>query len=137
MNIRKFKREDIENGLLEVYQEVWKIDAITEEVLNRYLSTENYMVVAEDEGKIVGTATLHLQRKLIRNGGTAAFIEDVAVKESHRGKGVGKLLIEHLVHIAKNLECYKINLSCFPERVAFYERCGFKKESITMRYYIS
>lgn len=136
MIIREFEVEDIRKGLLKTYQEVWKIDEVTEETLHNFLATDNYMIVAEDEGEIIGTATLHFQRKLIRNGGIAAFIEDVAVREKYRGQGIGAKLVEHLVEEAKNSGCYKINLSCFPERIAFYERCGFKQESITMRYYL-
>jgi len=136
MIIREFQQEDIEKGLLETYQEVWKIDEISEITLHNFLATDNYMVVAEDKGEIIGTATLHFQRKLIRNGGIAAFIEDVAVREKYRGQGVGAKLVEHLIEEARKSGCYKVNLSCFPERVAFYERCGLKQESITMRYYL-
>lgn len=136
MIIRKFEAEDINKGLLETYKEVWSIDEISETTLHNYLTTDNYMVVAEDGGQIIGTATLHFQRKLIRNGGVAAFIEDVAVREKYRGQGIGAKLIEHLIEEAKKAGCYKINLSCFRERIAFYERLGFKKESTTMRYYL-
>ena len=136
MIIREFQEEDIQKGLLETYQEVWKIDEVSETTLHNFLATDNYMVVAEDEGEVIGTATLHFQRKLIRNGGVAAFIEDVAVREKYRGQGIGAKLVEYLVEEARNSGCYKVVLTCFPERVAFYERCGFKQESIAMRYYL-
>jgi len=136
MIIREFQEGDIHKGLLETYQEVWKIDEISETALHNFLATDNYMVVVEEEGEVIGTATLHFQRKLIRNGGIAAFIEDVAVREKCRGRGIGAKLIEYLVEEAKNSGCYKVVLTCFPERVAFYERCGFKQESIAMRYYL-
>lgn len=136
MIIRQFEVDDVNKGLLETYKEVWNIDEISETTLHNYLSTDNYMVVAEDDGQIIGTATLHFQRKIIRNGGVAAFIEDVAVREKYRGQGIGAKLIEHLIEKAKKSGCYKINLSCFRERIAFYERLGFKKESTTMRYYL-
>jgi glucosamine-phosphate N-acetyltransferase len=134
MIIREFKKEDINNGLLETYKEVWWVTEISEESLNNYLSNNNYMVVCEDNGVIIGTATLHIQHKLIRNGGIAGLIEDVAVRESYRGNNIGSKLIEHLTNKAKELGCYKVILSCFPERVNFYERNGFINESITMRH---
>lgn len=134
MIIREFKKEDINNGLLETYKEVWWITEISEESLNNYLSNNNHMVVCEDNGVIIGTATLHIQHKLIRNGGIAGLIEDVAVRESYRGNNIGSKLIEYLTNIAKELGCYKVILSCFPERVNFYERNGFINESITMRH---
>ena len=135
MIIREFKYSDINNGLLETYREVWFLTEITEETLTQWLNNDNYMVVAEDEnGEIVGTCTLHLQKKFIRNGGIAGLIEDVAVRESLRGQNVGSLLVQKAIEIAKEKQCYKVILSCFPERVEFYKRNGFIQESITMRH---
>lgn len=135
MIIREFKPDDINNGLLETYKEVWHINEITKSTLNEWLSNDNFMVVAEDEsGTIVGTCTLHLQKKFIRDGGVAGLIEDVAVREDLRGKNIGSLLIQKAIELAKNKKCYKVILSCFPERVAFYERNGFIQESLTMRH---
>jgi glucosamine-phosphate N-acetyltransferase len=134
MIIREFKPEDIYNGLLETYKEVWYITEITEEILSEWLSNDNYMIVAEDDGVIVGTCTLHLQKKFIRNGGIAGLIEDVAVRESLRGKNVGSLLVQKAIELSKDKNCYKVILSCFPERVPFYERNGFIQESLTMRH---
>jgi glucosamine-phosphate N-acetyltransferase len=114
---------------------VWYITEITENTLNEWLSNDNYMIVAEDEnGIIVGTCTLHLQKKFIRDGGIAGFIEDVAVRERLRGKNIGSLLVQKTIELAKDKNCYKVILSCFPERVPFYERNGFIQESLTMRY---
>ena len=133
MIIREFKSEDIHKGLLETYKEVWSITEITQETLNKFLSNDNYMFVVEDDGQIVGSATLHLQQKLIRNGGISGLIEDVVVREKYRNQNIGSKLIESLIHKSKELGCYKVILSCFPERVSFYERNGFFNESITMR----
>lgn len=134
MIIREFNIQDINNGLLETYKEVWNITEISEITINNFLSNDNYMVVVELDNEIIGTATLHLQKKLIRNGGIAGLIEDVAVREKYRGNGIGKQLIDHLIKKAKEFNCYKIILSCFPERVSFYKRCGFRQESSTMRF---
>lgn len=133
MIIREFNIQDISNGLLETYKEVWNVTEISETTAYNFLSNHNYMVVAEIDGAVIGTATLHLQQKMIRNGGIAALIEDVAVRQQYRGQKIGEQLILHLIQKAKELNCYKIILSCFDERVSFYERCGFKKECNTMR----
>ena len=133
MIIRECKSDDIHKGLIETYKEVWSITEITQETLNKFLSNDNYMFVVEDDGQIVGSATLHLQQKLIRNGGISGLIEDVVVREKYRNQNIGSKLIESLIHKSKELGCYKVILSCFPERVSFYERNGFFNESITMR----
>ena len=131
--IRDFIREDCQNGLIETLKEVWLLDEIKDQTLDEFLLNNNHMVVAELNGEIVGTATLHLQKKLIRDGATAGLIEDVAVREILRGQNIGYLLIQKLIEKAKHLGCYKVILSCFPERVNFYKRNGFFQESILMR----
>ena len=69
--IRDFEREDYKKGLLETLKEVWYLTEISEKTLDEWFSNDNHMVVAELDGVIVGTATLHLQKKLIRDGGIA------------------------------------------------------------------
>ena len=58
----------------------------------------------------------------------------IAVREEFRGKNIGSELIQHLIDKSKELGCYKVILSCFPERINFYEKNGFSNESITMRH---
>ena len=117
--IRDFERNDSTNGLLKTLKEVWSVDEISESTLDKWFKNDNHMVIAEFNGEIVGSATLHLQQKIIRNGGIAGCIEDVVVREDYRGNNIG---------------CYKIILSCFPERINFYKKNGFNQESITMRF---
>lgn len=136
MIIREFQIEDINHGLLETYKEVWQIDEISNETLENWSNNDNTMFVVENNGEIIGTCTVHLQKKIIRNGGLAAYIEDVAIRESYRGKNIGSDLIKKAIDFAKSKGCYKIVLSCFPNRVNFYERNGFYEESILMRYKI-
>lgn len=133
IKIKDFELKGNIKGLLETLKEVWSIDEINEETLRNWFSNDNHMVIAELNGEIIGTATLHLQKKLIRNGGVAGLIEDVAVRKDFRGNNIGTLLIQELLKKSEKLNCYKVILSCFPERVSFYERNGFFQESILMR----
>jgi glucosamine-phosphate N-acetyltransferase len=132
--IRDFERNDSTNGLLKTLKEVWSVDEINESTLDKWFNNDNHMVVAEFNGEIVGSATLHLQQKIIRNGGIAGCIEDVVVKQSYRGNNIGTQLIQELIKKAENLGCYKVILSCFPDRINFYKKNGFFVESTTMRY---
>jgi glucosamine-phosphate N-acetyltransferase len=129
--IRKFEHKDKES-VLSCLKEVWSIDNIDDNFLKEYLN-ENHLYVILIDDDIVGCATLHLQKKLIRNGCIAGLIEEVVVREKYRGQKIGEKLINHLTQEAEKLGCYKIILSCYTERVAFYERCGFFSETITMR----
>jgi glucosamine-phosphate N-acetyltransferase len=133
MIFREFEIEDINKGLLETYQEIWKLDYINSEIITNFLKNDNLMYVCEYNNQIIASATLHLQKKIIRNGGIVGMIEDVIVRESFRNNKIGEKLINHLVEKCKEIGCYKIILSCFEERVNFYKRCGFYEESKTMR----
>lgn len=134
MKIREFNSEDIHNGLLDVLKETWFITEISDETLTQWLMSSNYMFVAEIDNIVIGTLTLHTQKKLIRNGGLCGFIEDVAVKSEYRGNNIGSLLVQEGIKKAKELGCYKVILSCFDERINFYTKNGFFTESNTMRF---
>lgn len=131
MIIREFQKGD-ELGLLKVLSETWWITEIESHNLDQWMLNNHNFVAVEGE-EIIGTITLHIQKKLIRNGGIAGYIEDVAVKEKFRGNKIGYLLVQKALEKARYLGCYKVILSCFDERINFYERCGFFRECNTMR----
>ncbi len=91
-------------------------------------------IVAEDDDKVIGVASMITINKLIRSGNRVALIEDVAVDEKSRGMGVGRLLISHLQDLAVEKKCYKTILNCSKENVKFYEKLGFYKKEIQMRW---
>lgn len=96
----------------------------------KYLSDPNSStIVISIEDIIVGVASIHIIKKLTRILG---IIEDVAVNEKYRGKGVGKKLVERLILIGKQKNCDKIVLSSSDENSKFYEKIGFKKKELQM-----
>ena len=73
------------------------------------------------------------QTFFIHAGGWVGHIEDVAVHRDHQKKGIGAALIRHAVDEARKLGCYKVILSCFEDRVAFYEGLGFRPHDVGLR----
>jgi GNAT superfamily N-acetyltransferase len=64
------------------------------------------------------------------------FIEDVYIKEEHRGKGYGSKLMKLLIEKARECKCYKlICTSRFarPEVHGFYKKLGLKKYGYEFR----
>ncbi|HEY1039169.1 MAG TPA: GNAT family N-acetyltransferase [Bacteroidia bacterium] len=55
--------------------------------------------VASNDNKIVGMALYYYKYSTWK--GKCLFLEDIIVTESQRGKGIGKLLFEQVVQIAK------------------------------------
>ena len=107
-NIRPFKQEDSKK-LSELYSQEWKTD-ISEEILSKFLLNDNYLFVIEENDKIIASANLHLQYKLIHYGGIMGYIEDVIVSNEYRGVGLGKKIVSRLLEEAKNKKCYKVAL---------------------------
>ena len=96
----------------------------------KYLNDPNSStIVISIENIIVGVASIHIIKKLTRILGV---IEDVAVNEKYRGKGLGKKLVESLILIGKQKNCDKIVLSSSEENSKFYEKIGFKKKELQM-----
>jgi ribosomal protein S18 acetylase RimI-like enzyme len=71
--------------------------------------------------------------------GLKAWVEDVIVDESARGKGVATALIEHALQVAREKGAFKVDLTSLPRRIAanrLYQKIGFeKRESNMYRYY--
>ena len=70
--------------------------------------------------------------------GRRAWIEDVVVDENARGKGVGQLLNERALEIAKVAGARTVDLTSRPSREAanrLYQRLGFvERETNVYRY---
>ncbi len=90
------------------------------------LNNDDYcMLVAEMDGKIVGTGTLLIQQNLSHGGRPYGHIENVVVDKDYRKRSIGEKIIENLVVKAKERNCYKVILNCSKENITFYEKCGF------------
>lgn len=63
-----------------------------------------------EEGKIVASGTLVIERKFIRGCGKVGHLEDIVVEKTLQGTGVGKKLINVLVELSESLGAYKVSL---------------------------
>lgn len=110
-----------------------------EKRLQEITSNPDYTVlVVEDRernGGLVGSATLLIERKLLRDAGLVGHVEDVVVDKTVRGKGIGEGLVKRLVDIAREKGCYKVILDCGEENVRFYQKCGLERKEVHMVKY--
>lgn len=77
------------------------------------------------EGRIVGMARLKADGGFLGNKGT---IEDVVVDQGHRGKGLGKALMQALTDRARQVRLTSLDLTSAPHRVAaneLYKELGY------------
>lgn len=106
-------------------------DVLTEIVT----SPATVLLMAEDEGRYVGSLTLVLFRIPT---GIRAWIEDVVVDESARGKGVGSALNVAAIERAQRVGARTVDLTSRPSREAanrLYQRLGFKPRDTNVYRY--
>ncbi len=110
-----------------------------EKVFDHIESDPNHhLIVAEIDGRIIGSATLLIVPNLSHRGLPWSVMENVIVDDSMRRKGIASAMIEHLVELAKRNGCYKIGLSSSKKRPAahaMYESLGFKQYGLGYRIY--
>ncbi len=87
------------------------------------------LVAENEQGQMMGSASLHLLQKIDRRLG---IIEDVVVFKKYRGKMVGVKLIKQLIEISKDLKCYKLILNTKEDTARYYEYFGFIKKQLQM-----
>jgi ribosomal protein S18 acetylase RimI-like enzyme len=73
-----------------------------------------------DGGRLVGFA------RALSDGLYRAYVEDVMVDPDYRGRQIGERMVAELMQALGNIEI--VSLFCQPERVAFYQRNGFRAQ---------
>jgi glucosamine-phosphate N-acetyltransferase len=104
--------------------------------LEKIQSSGNQVWIIENDNNFIASATIIFDHKFIHNICCSAHIEDVIVDKQFRYQGYGKMIMNHLVNIATQHECYKVTLDCDDEYIYFYEHCGFAKKGNHMVYII-
>lgn len=88
----------------------------------------NFIFVCEVDGVVCGTAFLTLCLDAMFGNQPYGVLENVVVDESRRGKGIGKLLFEHVEEVCRIRDCSKIMLLSTASRESahrFFEQQGF------------
>jgi len=112
------------NGLL--VQMTSDPDVMTTERLNEILAAGTKILTAEDEGRIVGTASVLVLRQM---RWYKAWLEDIVVDEAYRGQGIARHLMEMSAQYAREKGCRNLNMTSKPGREnawTLYESLGYK-----------
>jgi GNAT superfamily N-acetyltransferase len=107
--------------LLELYQITWWAHDRTRNQVRRALQHSRPVISAWEGGRMVGF-TLVISDLTYR-----ATIWDVIVRPSHQGRGVGKLMMQHVLE-HPDLQTVTNFVLLTKDQHAFYERLGFRKE---------
>lgn len=143
LDVRRLEISDKSKGFIELLQQLSICDSVSDKEYEerfRELSSQgddHVICVIEDNhsGKIIGTGSVFIEKKFLRNCGKVGHIEDVVVDTNARGMNLGKKIIKFLSDHARSMGCYKVILDCSVENRSFYEKCGFKQKEIQMVMY--
>ncbi|WP_102798632.1 GNAT family N-acetyltransferase [Bowmanella denitrificans] len=100
-----------------------------QQLFERMASYPDYkLYLARQAEQAVGTFALLIVDNLGHQGAKSAIIEDVVVADSHRGQGVGRVMMQYALELCREKGCYKAMLSSSLRREKaheFYKNLGF------------
>lgn len=97
------------------------------------------MLVLDVDGRVVGVAQLNYMRHLARGGMRRCMIENVRIASAFRNQGLGEVLIENCLDLARARGCGLVQLTSRTERTdahRFYQRLGFQASHVGMKLYL-
>ena len=137
---RNLVKSDFNKNYFELLQQLTDVEKekITFDMFSQFIDNlnENHIIIVfEKDGKLLASGTLLVENKVIHGLSKVGHIEDIVVDKSARGLGLGKIMIDYLVNIAKE-NCYKVILNCKESNIGFYEKCEFEKKEVEMVKYL-
>ena len=94
------------------------------------------LVVAELNGKVIGTIHLIFLPSISFQGGLRAQVESVRVDKPYQGKGIGSDMMRWSIERAKGWGAHVVQLTTHKSRAdahRFYERLGFVGSHLGMK----
>jgi predicted N-acetyltransferase YhbS len=147
--IRLAEERDVPR-IVELYRELTISDSAVEHTRNPSLAdyqlvfaeirsdSRQKLFVAEVQGEVVGTIVLLVVPNLSHNGTPWAFLENLIVTERCRRRGLGRMLLEHAVGLARKSGCYMVELCSDVRRKEahkLYNSAGFEAQAHCFRLY--
>ena len=107
------------------FDDFWKPQNLKSELQN----VSSKYIVAKENGEIVGFAGIWYSVD-------DAHITNIVVRKSYRNKGIGSLLLEKLIELAKTKTSLTLEVNTKNEIAQkLYLKYGFKNLGITKKYY--
>ena len=136
IKFRKVERKDL-GEVFPLLQQLTEIDYSNrdeEDCWNKFNSnTSSNSIVGLYKDEVIAYGSLVIENKI--RGEAAGHIEDIVVDNKVRGNNVGVMLIDELIKIGKEKECYRITLFCKEHLIKFYNKNGFEVNSMAMKLF--
>lgn len=108
-------------------EHIYSMEEFAEMVKNEDMIT----VLAEENGAVVGISIVTMRAKTCMVKRRTAYMEDLCVDESFRGKGVGKKIFMYVKERAKEMGAERLDLMVWAfnkNAMKFYEDMGMRPQ---------
>ena len=98
--------------------------------------TNHHLIVAESNGKVIGTLHLMFLPSISFKGRLRAQVESVRVDKECRNMGIGQEMMRWAIEHARERDAHVVQLTTHLSRKdahRFYERLGFKSSHLGMK----
>jgi ribosomal protein S18 acetylase RimI-like enzyme len=146
--VRRATEDDLQDVVrlfrdLSAHQERWRVFPsradLTEEMRRRYQAElddpDALLVVAEEDGRIVGMAAGHIHKPSSMSEELAVELGSVYVEPGYRQRGLASALTSEVARFARERGVERITLKTFAqneEALRAWERIGFEPRMIQM-----
>ena len=130
LQIKKVKTQDLDfiyKSICELENEELDFEVFTAIFNENLANPNNLYLIAENDNEGVGFISFHTQN-LLHHCGRVGEIQEFFIHEKHRGKGVGRELIEKIMQYAEEHKLKSIEVTTNKRRVEnvmIYENLGF------------
>jgi GNAT superfamily N-acetyltransferase len=109
--------------LTDLYRnEFWSQNRTRQDVAKMLAASDIVIGLIDERDRLIGFT------RVLTDFVYRAVIFDVIVKPTHRSQGLGKQLLDIVIHHPQLQSVEYLGLFCLPDMVPFYERWGFTTE---------
>lgn len=110
------------NEVLELYRAVeWLAYTKDPDSLGRALEGSSTLVAAHESQTLVGLV------RVISDGASICYLQDILVRPSHQGRGIGRALAERALEQYPHVRQKVLITDNEPKQKAFYESLGYSQ----------
>jgi len=130
VEIRKVEKQDLDfiyKAICELENEELDFKVFKEIFNENILNSKNLYLIAENENEGLGFISFHTQN-LLHHCGRVGEIQEFFIHQNHRGKGIGRQLIEKIMQYVNQNNLKSIEVTTNRRRVEnvlIYENLGF------------
>lgn len=129
--IREAERTD-RDQLFELYRMLVpnskRMNVLEEQIEKIRMDPNNFLLVYEEEGEILGTVTLNICLQALHGLRPYGVVENIIVHENHRGENIGRAILQYVEEYCVSIDCHRIMLlsnSMRHRAHQFFEREGY------------